>query len=295
MTKRKIGIFVDGANGDIGLSTSVLKYKDMVWPDTDVVWFCNPSYLDMLKYNDRISEIRSWSQENFSLLSNGTGYLLEDQKSISNDFQDLDIGYFSAPWAVLPSTTFEGVHYADIPKIIFGVERSLEWHPYLKFSDEEREMTSTFCAALPHRKTIMLETQLRSAGDFRLGSEVLLSIMFICRRKFGKCNFIFASKVDHSALFDDPGVVSCSDFTVRQSALIFNHCDLFIGVSSGIGIAASCWGNNPVPRVEVCSSITATSVFANGTTNNVICDDLPIDEINKRLQFAIADITNKMA
>lgn len=295
----KIGIFVPEHHGDIALCTCVLKYKDILWPGKDIVWFCNLSpdkatYLDMLKFNDAISEIREWPKEDFRTLVDENSQLRYDRKKDFEQIKDITIGYFPAPWAALPNNALNSVNYANIPRLIYGADPSWEWHPYLGFSNEEREMAKDFCAALPHSKTVMLETQLRSAGDFRLDEDVIKNIMQLCRNKFGKCNFIFASKLDYSHLFDDAGVVSCSDFTVRQAALIHNHCDLFIGVCSGITVAASCWGNKPVPRVELGGSTVSYSLIANGPVTSVICDNWSREQMKRGLERSVKETLDKI-
>lgn len=303
MGNGKIGIFAPEQHGDIALSTCGLKYKNTLWSEKDIVWFCNlaphkSSYLDMLKFNDAISEIRDFPQfktmEDFRDCVDINGHLRLERKYDFESMKDLDYGYFPPPWCVLPNNKYNGVLYADIPRIIYGANSSLEWHPYLCFSDEEREMTKDFCSTLPHTKTIMLETNLRSAGDFHLAEDTIKSLMSLCRNKFGKCNFIFASKIDHSKFVDDIGVVSCSQFTVRQTALVHNHCDLFIGVSSGITQAVSCWGNKPVPRVELCGTPIQSSVIANGPVTSVICDNFSLEQMKYGLERAVIETLNKL-
>ena len=56
----KIGIFLPGQHGDIMQAMSVLKYKDILWPGKDIVWFCGEWFRDVLKHNDAISEVRWW-------------------------------------------------------------------------------------------------------------------------------------------------------------------------------------------------------------------------------------------
>ncbi len=298
----KIGILACEQHGDIALCTSVLKYKDILWPDKKIVWFCNLSpekatYLDMLKFNDAIFEIRDWpkfkTMEDFRDCVDPNGQLKLSRRSDFESMKDLHNGYFSAPWAVLPSKAFEGVNYSNIPRMVYGADPSWEWHPYLGFSDEEREKARDFCANLPHSKTIMLETQLRSAGNFNLGEDVIRNIMALCRNKFGKCNFIFASMMDHTKFVDDPGVVSASSFTVRQVALVHNYCDLFIGVCSGITQAVSCWGNKPVPRIEMCGEIIQSSVIANGPVTSFFCDNMSLERMNRGFEQTIANVLAK--
>lgn len=298
MSVGKIGIFVHGQHGDIALCTSVLKYKDILWPNMDIVWYCNLSpdkdtYLDMLRFNDAISEIRDYPPVDFRTLMDKNGQLILNKRADFENMKDLHNGYFPAPWAMLPNNDLNDVPYANIPKMVFGISPSLEWHPYLGFSDEEREMAKDFHSKLPYTKTIMLESQLRSAGDFRLGDDVIKNIIKLCRNKFGNCNFIFASKLDYSKFFDDKGVVSCSDFTVRQTALIHNYCDLFIGVCSGITMAASCWGNKPVPRVEMCGTMIQSSTIANGPVTSFICDNMSLERMNRGFELTIEETLNK--
>jgi hypothetical protein len=303
MSNGKIGIFCPGHHGDMALCTSILKYKDILWPGKDIVWFTSldPAYasrLDMLKFNDAISEIREWPcQMDFHLLRTPDGLLIPERKGDCDSLKDLDQGYFPAPWFLLPSPKWEVIHYANIPKMVYGADPSWEWHPYLCFSDEEREMIRDFCAKLPHSKSIMLETNLTSA-HFQLSDDVIRNIMQLCRTKFGNCNFIFASKLDKSGAVRDyssfgDDVISCSQFTIRQCALIHNHCDLFVGVCSGLTVAASCWGNKPVPRVEQCSSLTSYSVIANGPVCSVFADNLSHEEAGRRLEAGVAETLNK--
>lgn len=302
MANDKIGIFAPEQHGDMALCTSVLKYKDILWPGKDIVWFCNltpekATYLDILKHNDAISEVRDWpkfkTMEDFRDCVDPNGQLKLSRRSDFDSMKDLHNGYFAVPWAVLPSKAFEGVNYANISRQIYGADPSLEWHPYLCFSNEEREMAKEFCSKLPHSKTVMLETQLRSAGNFNLSEEVIRNIMKVCRDKFGKCNFIFASMMDHTKYVDDPGVVSASNFTVRQVALVHNYCDLFIGVCSGITQAVSCWGNKPVPRVEMCGEIIQSSIIANGPVTSFLCDNLSLENMNKGFVQTIEETLRK--
>ncbi len=297
MSNGKVGIFCPGMHGDMGLCTAVLKYKDVLWPGKDIIWFTSldPTYasrLDMLKFNDAISEIREWPCGiDFHLISN-EGILIPERRSDCESLKDLDIGYFPAPWCVLPGKKWESMHYANIPKTIYGVDPSWEWHPYLGFSDEEREMAKDFHSTLPYKKTVMLETTLMSA-NFQLSDDVVRNIMAQCRVKWGDCNFIFASKIGKAGVrdyaeFAGKGVVSASQFTVRQIALVHDYCDLFIGVNSGLTVAVSCWGSKPVPRVEQAASNTHSGIISIGPVNSAICDNLSHEDAGRKLEAALA-------
>ena len=60
---KKIGIFLPGLYGDMAQATSVLKYKDILWPNSEIIWFCgNTKYRDILAHNSAIAEIRHWPE-----------------------------------------------------------------------------------------------------------------------------------------------------------------------------------------------------------------------------------------
>lgn len=324
MSNGKIGIFLPGASGDIGHAMSALKYKDILWAGKDIVWFCSllsesylgyPTRVDMLKFNDAISEIRHWPEGfrlpercatetplalakglpawgDFSVLMTPDNRLNQSTKFNFESTKDLDEGYFPAPW--LTPNRPPNTHYGDVSRIVFGADSSLPWRPYLCFSDEERERAREFVAKLPHKRTIMIENHMNS-GDVHWTDNMTKNTMRLCRQKFGKCNFIFATLRDNSSFFDDDGVVSCKDFTIRQTALVFNHCDLFIGVCSGISVAVSCWGNKPVPRIEWAGSpkISVTQ-HANGPVSSVFFDEIPLPVAEQQLEAKIIETLQKI-
>ena len=291
----KIGIFLPGRNGDIMQAMSVLKYKDALWPGKDVIWFCgNTPFRDVLRHNDAIAEIRHWPEgwrleercvlENataisrgeplwadFSVLQNSEDHLDQARKIAFDSTKDLDDGYFPTPWMVAPGRRVD-LDYPNVSKKIFGVDPSWEWHPYLGFSQEERNAVDDFCRALPHKRTIMLETDFASAKN-PWDDDLTRETIALCRQKLGTCNFIFACAVDIAKFKDDEGVVSCSQFTVRQTGLVNNYSDLFIGQSSGISQAVNCWGNKPTPKLQYCGSFIMSSVsIANGPFELVVRD-----------------------
>jgi hypothetical protein len=130
----------------------------------------------------------------------------------------------------------------------------------------------------------MLETDYNSSQS-GWNDELTVETMRICRQEWGECNFIFASNRDNTRFFDDKGVVSARNFTIRQVALINDYANLFIGVSSGVSVATSAWGLKPTPKIQYCNSlICSTASLSNGDFELVA----PSKEINK-----IADIALK--
>ena len=295
MSRGKIGIFLPGRAGDIMIAMSALKYKDILWPDKDVIWFCgNTPFRDVLKHNDAIAEIRHWPEgwklaercvsENpgmaacgqplwadFSVLVDSNNHLDQSRKHDFESTKDLDEGYFPTPWMV-PGSSRANLDYVNVPRKVFGVDPSWEWHPYLGFSQEERQAVEEFCQKLPHKRTIMLETDFAS-GKSPWDDDLTRETISLCRQKLGACNFVFVCAVDITKFVDDPGVVSCAQFSVRHTGLVNNYSDLFIGVSSGISQAVNCWGNKPTPKLQYCGSFIMSSVsIANGPFELVVKD-----------------------
>lgn len=271
----KVGIFLPGLAGDLCSAASVLKYREQLWPDKEIIWFANEPFADCLKHNI-ISEIRPWPNgwlgtkeesalargitawEDWSILKTNTNHLDQKLKYNFELTKDLDIGYFPTPW-MMSLEQRAGIDYPNISRKIFGIDPNQAWHPYLGFSKEELSMVQDWCKSLPYDKTIMLETFL-SSGPRYLSDEMTLNTIKMCRNKFGRCNFIFASKVDISRFQDDIGIVTCSHFTVRQTALINNYSNLFIGIGSGISVAVSCWGNKIIPTIQYTGSFIGSTV-----------------------------------
>jgi len=292
MPRGKIGIFLPGQNGDIAAAMSVLKYRDILWPNHDIVWFCGTRNRDMLVHNSAIDEIRHWPEgwglpercqlENLTAVEKGeplwadftvlkdSNNRLNDRKFDFESTKDLEQGYFPAPW--MSSTSQRGgLDYPNIPRKVFSADFGWEWHPYLGFSEAERDRVKHFCMDLPSKKTIMLETSFGS-GKSPWDDDLTREVMAICREKLGRCNFIFACAGDNSR-FADEGVVTCNDFTVRQTALMNNYSDLFIGISSGISHVVNCWHNKPTPKIQYCGSfIMSTASLANGPFELVVTD-----------------------
>jgi hypothetical protein len=291
----KIGIFLPGLNGDIMSAMSVLKYKDTLWPGKEVVWFCGERFREVLNHNDAIAEVRHWPEgwklpercvlENQRIASGESkdlpwadfSILLDSENRLNarkHEFEstkDLDEGFFPTPW-MMSLEQRHGIDYPNISRKVFRADSSWEWHPYLGFLDEEREAVRAFAATFPHPKTVMLETNFTS-GKSHWDDDLTRQTMALCRQKLGKCNFIFACAGDYSRFTDDAGVLNCNNFTVRQTALVNNYADLFIGISSGISVATSCWGNKPTPKLQYCGSfIMSTYSLANGPMELVVAD-----------------------
>src|ERR1700722_8893806 len=65
-TGGKIGIFLPGQNGDIMTAMSILKYRDIIFPNKQIIWFCNFPNADAFKFGP-ICEVRTYEWESLEV------------------------------------------------------------------------------------------------------------------------------------------------------------------------------------------------------------------------------------
>lgn len=262
-TNGKIGIFLPGQNGDLITAMSVLRYRDILWHEKEIIWFCNMPNADALRYSC-VSEVRPWlwagnglpegTPDFYPLLCNENNRLNKELAKQYDLAADLDDGYFPAPHQL----TIQKRHRIDYPncsKKVFEIDPTYKWNPILSHSKEEIANADKFISELPQKKNIMIETKCGS-GQSIWDIEMTKETMRLC----GDYNFILASELNQ--------------FTVRQVALLINYCDLFIGISSGISVATSAWGLKPVPKIQFCGShICSTVSLASGSIELITHDD----------------------
>jgi hypothetical protein len=277
----KIGIFLFGQVGDLATAMSVLKYRHELWPDKEIVWFTNWPNADLLRYAP-ISEVRMWpwagnglpegTPDFYPLLCDSNNGLNKESAKHYELTEDLEDGYFPAPHMMTPEQR-NGIDYPNISRKVFGIAPDRQWHPLLSWSDEEKDIVME--CNLPLRKTIMIENTCGSHQSI-WDDTLTLRTMEICREKWNRCNFLFASHKGHEQFNGQDGYYSLSDYMPRQLALFINHCDLFVGISSGISVVTSAWGLKPVPKLQYCGSHTCSTVsLAIGEISLITSDDLP--------------------
>lgn len=300
----KIGIFLHGQNGDIMTAMSVLKYRDQLWPGKDLVWFVNKPNSNNLHGHEDI-EIRPFAHgwgypdrcapdsndninakanglplwEDWSVLKHSNGKLCLENAKMFRATSDLEDGYFPAPYHIEPENR-HGIDYPNVSRTVFGVDKSLPWHPVLKFYNHDQFTVELFINKLPKgRKNILIET-FGGSGQSILSHEMVMKSLILCREKWGECNFIFASDKYLRNTPDYPyeiverdDVFMFSALTVRQFGLVINYCDFMICVSSGISVATSHWEAKPVPKIQYCGSfICSTVTLARGPIHLVETD-----------------------
>ena len=248
----KVGIFAPFSLGDMTISTCLLRHKDTLWPGMKIVWFSAANAYDILQFNPDVEEIRPHAGHHYGSdvrIPDCSGSLAPGRSKYS-DVADLDLGFYTTPWG--NPKLLNGrpdIPYAFFPKMVTGGNLPA-WKPCIYFSKEEDDKAETFFRHLPFKKAVMLETEARS-GQSLWDQSCTDRTMEICRNTLGACNFIFASPKSH-AKNQGRGVVDCSEFTARQCIPIYNLCDMFVGVSSGISCLTTAWTAKVIPRVEYC-------------------------------------------
>lgn len=274
----KVGIFCPGQAGDLCTVLSVLKFSDDLWPNKEIIFFCNFPNADSLRFSN-VSEVRPYPWAGNGLKEGTPDFypLLctnnRLNKELAKEYEltaDLEDGYFPTPWMV-NSDKQDGIDYPNISKMVFGIPNEWRWHPRLFWDQDEICSVHDFMAKLPtDRKTILLETFCGSGQSAYWDEALTKKIMHECRAKFGLVNFIMASHkhkggpnnegLPNEMFIDEEGVVSAAHFTVRQAALLIDYCDLMICMSSGISVSTSAWGRKPTQKLQYCGSKKCSTV-----------------------------------
>lgn len=301
----KIGLFCPGKNGDILTVMSVLPHIEKLWPCKDIIWYCNLPMAENLKYSN-VSEVRPYPWEGIEvdpytqLMDPETNRLRQDRKLEFEITADLEDGYFPAAW-MMSVEKRHSIPYTDVSKKIFGVPDDWTWKPMLNFRQAEFSEISSFVEKLPHKKTILIENDFQS-GQSGWNDHLTERTIKICEEQWGLCNFIFVSGNDNSKFMDD-GIVSASQFTVRQCGMFAFVADLFIGVSSGISVAISSLNFNAIPIIQYCNSIQCSTLglsegidfhlIAPNDMENEFPKHIKDDVLQTRYEHKLIEILNK--
>lgn len=330
--KKTIAIFCAGQSGDCLTISSVLRYRNELWGNCKIVWYIADENRDLLKYQK--VELRTFPrgfgypvmvhEENQKLIDAGKEPVWEDwlplvdeknhmNLSLKHNYPslvDIDYGYFPAPHQI-PAIKRHNWDYPNCSRKIFGIPDHYQWHPVLNFSDEEKHKIGVWFPPYygiyknPEKredatKIIAIETFCGS-GQSKMDDTMVRRTMDICREILGDCYFIFMS---HKYLsgdekypddIEDMGDVFIADiFSVRQCGFIVGCCDLLISVSSGISVAASCWGNNPTPILQFCGSkICSTEALALGKFELVTCDNKSFESAKEEFYTKLIELLNQ--
>jgi len=167
---------------------------------------------------------------------------------------------------------------------VFKIPMEWEWHPVLSHSDEEKIKAITFIEKLPATKILLFET-FAGSDQSKITHEMVIESIRICKEKWKGCSIIFVShkylrsqEQFPEGFFEQEGIYSASEFTVRQCALLTHYSHLMISVSSGITVSCSAWEMKPIPIIQFTGSfICSTKSIALGQFELVTYDDKPME------------------
>lgn len=318
---KTIGVFLHGQQGDIMSAMSCLKYRQQLWGDAKIVWYADRNNFDLFKFQD--IEVREFPrgfgypemvvEENKKLIEAGKEPVWEDWQplvdwdnhmnvALKNNYPSLagiDFGYFPAPHQMSVSKR-HGLSYPDCSKKVFKIPMDWEWHPVIKWSEEEREAVERFLNQVAYRKLIFFET-FAGSDQSKLTAENVDVAVRMCKQMWPNCGIIFSS---HKFLraqenfpdgwFEQEGILSAAGFTVRQCGLLNNYVDLIISVSSGTTVACSAWGNKPTPILQLCGSfICSTKNLASDRHFELATTDhKTYEEWSKEFYNTLSDLLN---
>lgn len=318
---RTIGIFLHGQQGDIMSAMSVLKYREQLWQDAKIVWYADKNNFDLFKFQD--IEVREFPrgfgypdmviEENKKLISEGKEPVWVDWQPVVDEnnhmnlamkwqwpsLNDIDFGYFPAPHQ-MHYTKRHGIDYPNCSKKVFQVPAEWEWHPVLSWSEEEREAVERFLNQVAYRKLIFFET-FAGSDQSKLTQEMVEDSVRMCQQMWPNCAIIFSS---HKFLrlqenfpdgwFEQEGILSAAELTVRQCGLLNNYVDLIISVSSGTTVACSAWHNKTTPVLQLCGSfICSTKSLANDRHFELVTTDhKTYDEWSKEFYDTLSTMLN---
>ena len=298
----KIGIFLFGQVGDLATAMSVLRYRDNLWPGKQIIWYANWPNCDLLRYAP-INEVRPWpwagnglpegTPDFWPLLCNENNRLDLIKAAQYELTADLEDGYFPAPHMMTPQQR-HGLDYPNVSRKVFGIAPDRPWHPMLSWSEEEKAHVDRIAIRFPLRRNVMIESFFGS-GQSIWDDMFTVRTMEICRDKWGSCNFFFASHKNTEQFKDFEGYYSLSKFTPRQASLMINHCDLFVGVSSGMSVVTSAWGLRPTPKVQVCGSHTCSTVSLSlGECNLITGDGYSKEDVLRQYEHKLREVISRI-
>lgn len=325
--KSNVGIILPFQNGDLLTATSVLKYRDELWPNSNIVWFCDESHKDLLKFQDveirnfphgwEISEqdmIGKYAErikkdkeddmpdwEDLSLVKNSHNRLNQEIKHKFNSVNDLKEAYFPAPW-MMTMQQRTGLLYNNISKVVFGVNLLWEWHPVLTVTEEEKEKINKWFP--PNDKKIIAIESYCGSGQSIITDGMIRETMRMCIEQFGECYFIFVShKYLHlnpefpQDFLNDKDIFFAGNWTVRQCAYVVACCDLLVSTSSGVSVAASCWQfkDSCPPIIQFCGSTQcSTQAIATSYFQLITHDEKPFHIAQQEYFDELQSILNQI-
>ncbi len=307
----KVGIFLQGQNGDLMTAMSVLRYRTQIFGNKEIIWFANMPNADALRYAP-ISEVRPWpwagnglpegTPDFYPLLCDENNRLNKELAKQYDLTADLDDGYFPAPWMLSPQKR-HGVDYPNCSRKVFGVPDDYSWRPYLRFEIEEKLSVNNLLRPFEGKRKILFET-FAGSSQSKITHALVTMAISVCRHIWPGCVFIFTShkylreqEAYPEGWFLNEGYVSAASLTVRQCSLLGDDADALISVSSGTTVALSRYSKNyrMPPTIQYCGSFICStkSLAVTHWFDLVTCDGKTTEESELEFINKLTELLNK--
>ncbi|MFN5866108.1 MAG: glycosyltransferase family 9 protein [Candidatus Kapaibacterium sp.] len=239
--KLEFGIALFHNAGDILCATPVARQLKHDNPHCHITWYTAKKFAFTIEHNPYIDEV---------VLLDGDPVALDEKIPELKKERAWTSFYTPAPY--MNYNGGQGATLAELTKSSTGLQWTVPFQPVMCLTDQEVAEARAYMNSLPQGLKILVETEFSSNQS---PWDVAYESMMIERLRSLNPIFIFTAKnkpknLDaHKASYEH---VYWCDLPFRHNAELYNLCDAFIGVSSGIScLSLSTWCRNDIPSVEV--------------------------------------------
>jgi hypothetical protein len=273
-----------GANGDCLYATILARQLRQDHPRSQITWAISSQCIGLLQNNPDVDEV--WEVPVSGWDEHGMAWRIFEREALRRyQRREFDLVLLSQIW---PSH-FENYDGTIRPSILrsYGRPITVPIENVICLADEEIENVDRFVKEthlLDCEHRILFECSSKSGQSF-VTPEFAQAVADRIYDALGGATVIFSTHLP--MIIRDRRSRYAGKLSLRESALLTDHCTLFVGCGSGGTVAASSTASKPLPMVQILSS--STSVFASfahdfeyfGVTNR------PIIEItNENPQYA---------
>lgn len=266
--KKLFGIYLLQSLGDLIATSQIAKQIKHTHPNSHVVWFVLKKFQFVLRGNPYIDEFVELEGNN-----------KEWDARIDELKQSRNWTEFYVPQPHLSYNYFPGGDLTELVKAAIGLEWTVPYVPVLRLDEQEISNAREYFRTLPAGMKIMVETEFQSEQspwNVDYAKRMIESL-----RRHNPV-FVFSAK-NRPPYFDElqalyPRVEWCT-LPYRENAELYNLCDAFIGVSSGIScLCQSDYCRTDVPHVElVLGTHWSTFHYKNHTKRRICFDERTFD------------------
>ncbi|MDW8075779.1 MAG: glycosyltransferase family 9 protein [Bacteroidota bacterium] len=260
----KIGIVLFRTAGDVVNGTIATRQLKHTFPNSHITWFVSERYAFVLDNNPDVDEVVALPGDPFQLDAQ-IGQLLSTRR-------------WDRFYILAPHLAYADVPGGDLTELMFSkldIPLTVPLRPVVVLRPEEVQRARQWWSQLPaNRPRILVETEFHSE---QTPWDKSYALEMIHRLAPAQPVFVFTAK-NCPPYLDElrqsyPDVVWCN-LPFRDNAELYNLCDAFIGVASGIScLTNALWCREDVPHIEVARAPHWSTWHYNHHTRRRICFD----------------------